>query len=102
MVELKVENMTISHDLNMSGDIDGEISLSDGKEIYKETVGGTYDYTQLDNLPSLDGEMLIGDVNEKDPTVPLWAKTADKPVYTQEDVGISSIPLNDIEDLFDM
>ena len=48
---------------------------------------GTMDYLDLYNKPSLNGKELIGNVNEEDPTVPSWAKTEAKPVYTPEEVG---------------
>ena len=48
---------------------------------------GTYDYTELINKPSINGEELIGNYNEIDPTVPEWAKEATKPNYTPEEVG---------------
>ena len=44
-------------------------------------------YEQLENLPSLDGETIIGNVREKDPTVPDWAKRPTKPSYTAQDIG---------------
>lgn len=56
MVELKIEDITIS----------AEMDLTDGKEIYKET---TNNYEELRNLPTLNGEVIIGDMQEKDPTV---------------------------------
>ena len=42
------------------------MDLTDGKEIYKET---TNKYEELRNLPTLNGEVIIGDMQEKDPTV---------------------------------
>lgn len=45
------------------------------------------DYNNLKNLPKLDGRPIIGDIPELDPTVPAWAKTPTKPVYSAEDVG---------------
>lgn len=56
MAELKIEDITIS----------AEMDLTDGKEIYKET---TNNYEELRNLPTLNGEVIIGDMQEKDPTV---------------------------------
>lgn len=44
-------------------------------------------YEQLENLPRLDGETIIGNVREKDPTVPDWAKRPTKPSYTAQDIG---------------
>ena len=33
------------------------------------SAGGTTDYTKLENLPSINGEVLIGNYDEKDPSV---------------------------------
>lgn len=46
--------------------VNAEMDLTDGKEIYKET---TNNYEELRNLPTLNGEVIIGDMQEKDPTV---------------------------------
>lgn len=99
-VELNLEDITVSTDLKLSGDMSGEISVSDKKEIYHEQVGGTRDYEKLENLPKLDDEIIIGNVQEKDPTVPIWAKSSEKPVYSQEDIGIGAISLVDLDKLF--
>lgn len=56
-------------------------------ENYSGGGSGTNDYEKLRNLPSLDGQRIIGDVKERDPTVPSWAKENSKPVYTAEEVG---------------
>lgn len=45
------------------------------------------DYNNLTNKPTLDGVVLQGNVHEKDPTVPDWAKHQSRPVYTAQDVG---------------
>ena len=74
MVELKIEEITVSADMDMT----------DGKEIYYET---TDDYEKLQNLPELDGRTIIGNVNELDPTVPGWAKEANNPAYNAGEVG---------------
>lgn len=74
MVELKIEEITVSADMD----------LTDGKEIYYET---TDDYEKLQNLPELDGRTIIGNVNELDPTVPGWAKEENKPAYNAGEVG---------------
>lgn len=50
-------------------------------------VEGTSDYNKLKNKPKLNGNEIIGEVEEIDPTVPLWAKAETRPVYTPEDVG---------------
>ena len=69
MVNLKLESVNISAGLNISAEQTENISISDGKEIYKEQVGGTCDYEKLENLPELDGRTIIGNINEEDPTV---------------------------------
>ena len=60
------------------------MDLTDGKEIYYET---TDDYEKLQNLPTLDERTIIGNINELDPTVPGWAKEANKPAYNAGEVG---------------
>lgn len=52
-----------------------------------EQYVGTMDYEKLRNKPKLNGSEIIGEVEEIDPTVPLWAKAETRPVYTPEDVG---------------
>lgn len=52
-----------------------------------EEYVGTTDYEKLRNKPKLNGNEIIGEVEEIDPTVPLWAKAETRPVYTPEDVG---------------
>lgn len=64
------------------------------------SVGGTKDYNELINKPKLNGRVIVGDVEEQDPTVPDWAKQPAKPQYTPEEIGISAIPLAEIADMF--
>jgi hypothetical protein len=73
-VEAILEEITVSADMD----------LTDGKEIYYET---TDDYEKLQNLPTLDERTIIGNINELDPTVPGWAKEANKPAYNAGEVG---------------
>ena len=47
-----------------------------------EEYVGTTDYEKLRNKPKLNGNEIIGEVEEIDPTVPLWAKEETRPVYT--------------------
>lgn len=49
--------------------------------------GGTNDYRTLLNKPKINGETLFGNYNEKDPTVPSWAKKENKPAYNYSEVG---------------
>ena len=100
-VELKLENAAVTAGMKLSEKTAAEISISAGKEIYREQVGGVRDYEKLDNLPKLNGDTIIGNVVERDPTVPLWAKSASKPVYTPDEIKMEPIALTDLEPLFD-
>lgn len=51
------------------------------------------DYEKLKNLPSLNGEVIKGEMNEIDPTVPDWAKQENKPEYSPEE--LNAININD-------
>lgn len=67
---------------------------------------GTNDYLDLINKPSINGEELIDNYNEKDPTVPGWAKENFKPTYTPDEVGALSedaeMTFSDVETIFNM
>lgn len=56
-------------------------------------------YNDLEDKPRLNGETIVGDMAEKDPTVPNWAKSPTKPEYTAEDVG--AVPAGTIRVLDD-
>lgn len=45
----------------------------------------TSDYRQLNNLPSINGETLLNNYDEIDPTVPEWAKNPIPP--SADDIG---------------
>lgn len=45
------------------------------------------DYEKLRNKPTLNGEEILGDMNESDPTVPAWAKKSTKPDYNYDEVA---------------
>lgn len=69
-----------------------QIEINEDKEtltlgLDEKFVEGTSDYNKLKNKPKLNGNEIIGEVEEIDPTVPLWAKAETRPVYTPEDVG---------------
>lgn len=49
--------------------------------------GGTRNYRDLINLPTINGTILYDNYNEIDPTVPDWAKAPEKPTYTANEVG---------------
>lgn len=73
----------------------------------EQYVEGTSDYNKLRNKPKLNGNEIIGDVDEIDPTVPLWAKSETRPVYTPEDVGamaegsVTSVSTTELNELWD-
>ena len=89
-VILEIEKLQINEELPIESEVTGTLDLSEGKEIYKEQTGGTRNYDELENLPSLNGEKIIGDVKERDPTVPEWAKAPTKPTYQADEVGAIS------------
>lgn len=68
-------------------------------------TGGTKNYNNLINKPSLNGTELIGNYDEIDPTVPDWAKEDNKPTYTPEEVGSVDInnemPISEVKDIWD-
>lgn len=78
-----------------------QIEISDEK-----FVGGTSDYNKLKNKPKLNGNEIIGEVEEIDPTVPTWAKAETRPVYTPEDVGamaegsVTSVSTTELDELW--
>lgn len=71
-----------------------------------EEYVGTTDYEKLRNKPKLNGNEIIGEVEEIDPTVPLWAKAETRPVYTSEDVGamaegsVTSVSTTELDELW--
>ena len=73
------------------------------KEQMTEIV--TSDYKKLQHLPTLNGEPIIGNVEEKDPTVPIWAKEKTKPSYNANEVNAvpqdSVISFAEIDEMFD-
>lgn len=56
------------------------------EEVFREG-SAQGDYEKLDNLPTLNGQTIIGNMNEIDPTVPAWAKEPKKPAYTPDEIG---------------
>lgn len=71
-----------------------------------EEYVGTTDYEKLRNKPKLNGNEIIGEVEDIDPTVPLWAKAETRPVYTPEDVGamaegsVASVSTTELDELW--
>lgn len=102
-VDLSLENPIGSIDLDLVPDISREVELEiadesdeinldilEEEEIpleIEEGGGGTRDYNLLYNKPKLNGQILSGDTDEIDPTVPPWAKEPTKPDYTPVEVG---------------
>lgn len=66
-----------------------------GYEVRREVVNT--DYNALENKPVLDGVEFKGYMEERDPTVPSWAKSKTRPVYTAADVG--AVGVNDVEEM---
>lgn len=77
-----------------------------GFEFKEQYVAGTSDYNKLKNKPKLNGNEIIGEVEEIDPTVPLWAKAETRPVYTPEDIGamaegsVTSVSTNELDEIW--
>ena len=71
-----------------------------------EQYVGTTDYEKLRNKPKLNGNEISGEVEEIDPTVPAWAKTETRPVYTPEDIGamaegsVTSVSTNELDEIW--
>ncbi len=77
-------------------DINADIKLESDAVV----SGGTDDYEKLKNKPKLNGVEMIGNVQETDPTVPAWAKEANKPTYTPEEIkAVSEDSVITIEEL---
>lgn len=68
-------------------DIPLEIDDLDLKIDYDGTVVLSRSYNDLEDKPRLNGETIVGDMVETDPTVPNWAKAPTKPDYKAEEVG---------------
>ena len=102
--------MTIDMAIEGANDtINMEIASDNLKDMTIEekiVKGGTTNYEKLNNLPTLDGEPIVGEMHEKDPTVPLWAKAPQKPTYTAEELGCISedaeMSLQEINEMCDM
>lgn len=77
--------MIIMQDIQMN--IQDESDRLQIEALDEKFVEGTSDYNKLKNKPKLNGNEIIGEVEETDPTVPTWAKAETRPVYTPEDIG---------------
>ena len=77
-----------------------------GFDFKEQYVAGTSDYNKLKNKPTLNGKEIIGAMEEIDPTVPTWAKSETRPIYTPEDVGamaegsVTSVSTTEIDELW--
>ncbi len=69
-------------DIELEGDKSLDIELD-----IKDYNPGTDDYEKLNNIPTLNGVPIIGNINECDPTVPEWAKAEQKPRYCASEVN---------------
>lgn len=78
-----------------------------GFDFKEQYVAGTSDYNKLKNKPTLNGNVIIGAMEEEDPTVSGWAKEPTKPSYTAEEVGaikndeIKAISLDELNSLWE-
>ena len=96
-------------DMEIGGDADIDLSVEKEEDlnlsISEEIVGGTEDYRILKNKPTINGERLVDNYNEIDPTVPSWAKDSFKPKYTADEVGAldseSEVSFSDIKAVWD-
>lgn len=88
-----------------------QIEINEDKEtltlgLDEKFVEGTNDYNKLKNKPKLNGNEIIGEVEEIDPTVPTWAKAETRPIYTPEDIGamaegsVTSISTTELDELW--
>lgn len=87
--------------INFKMDISEDVDFKIKEEIYKVHED---DYEKLRNLPSLNGEKIVGNMKERDPTVPAWAKQNSKPSYTADEVGAvgdeNALSLSEIDEIF--
>lgn len=104
-VVLEIEKLQINEELPIESEATGTLDLSDCREIYKEQTGGTRNYEELENLPSLNGVKIIGNIRERDPTVPDWAKAPVKPTYQADEVGAiaeeAAISIEELQEIFE-
>lgn len=58
-------------------------SIDEDDEPSAPSAGGTTDYTKLENLPTINGEKLIGNYDEKDPNVTEMTETDVQDLWDQ-------------------
>lgn len=96
--------MILMQDIQMN--IQDESDRLQIEALDEKFVEGTSDYNKLKNKPKLNGNEIIGEVEEIDPTVPTWAKAETRPVYTPEDVGamaegsVTSVSTTELDELW--
>lgn len=96
--------MILMQDIQMN--IQDESDKLQIEALDEKFVEGTSDYNKLKNKPKLNGNEIIGEVEEIDPTVPLWAKAETRPVYTPEDVGamaegsVTNVSITELDELW--
>ena len=70
-------------------------------------VPQSLDYNDLINIPTLDGIQIKGNIRERDPTVPEWAKQPEKPTYSAKEVGavgvdeMQALSIEELQELWD-
>lgn len=89
----------------MTSDSDTEVLEVELDETVK--VPQSLDYNDLDNIPKLDGIPIKGNIRERDPTVPEWAKQPRKPTYSAKEVGavgvdeMQALSIEELQELWD-
>lgn len=90
MINEMIDEMNIT---TLDESNDQEMHLN-GDEVNIHQSGS---YIDLMDKPTLNGKTILGDMEETDPTVPSWAKTPTRQVYTADDVG--AIGKNDLQEI---
>ena len=89
----------------MTSDSDTEVLEVELDETVR--VPQSLDYNDLANIPTLDGIRIKGNIRERDPTVPKWAKQPEKPTYSAEEVGavgvdeMQALSIEELQELWD-
>ena len=89
----------------MTSDSDTEVLEFELDETVK--VPQSLDYNDLANIPKLDGIPIKGNIRERDPTVPEWAKQPRKPTYSAKEVGavgvdeMQALSIEELQELWD-
>ena len=84
-------------DMNLDVTMDANIMELDVTLQEVVNLGGTTDYEKLQNLPSLNGVKIIGNMAEIDPTVPGYVKEGK--AVNEENVG--TIGILDVKRIWD-